>query len=269
MDTKEIDPNRLVSGKRVDVVVLGARIAPALASGILQRTDIVFKKLHFLPLDAYGRAVRDRLGFPRQAPSPPGHAPAPPDPDTDAAIARWRQAWGSIDLAWLINHQVLGGRGWCHSDGTIALVDELEDYPLGSEVLEDCRRLAGAFPDLRMDVALWSGERTILDYPVMDAPEAPWSPELLASTRSPTIGFLIADGQVEVVLGSNPRLFQQLGLQPWEAPEVALREVRRRQREARVASVHGDLGLGWGVSDGVIEAWRELAVEKGLVDPHG
>ena len=171
--------NHRFGPKRVEVIVAGERISPDRAQEIIRRTDTGFQNLPFSISD-YGRHVRSMLGFPSEIDGASGEARL--GDETKDAVARWRTRWDAVDLEWLGNHQLLYAKGWCHADGTIALADELEDYPRASELLADCQRLATAFPDLVMHVAAWGTGRSILGYPLMDAPESPW-PQ--ATSRQP------------------------------------------------------------------------------------
>ncbi len=255
----ELSPLHNVRSKQVEVIILGAPLTQERAAEVLRRTDLLFQYLSYEPLGAYGRAVRARLGFPCQKERVPGQAHTAAEAgailEIKESIARWRGDWGALELEWLFNHQVLAGRGWVHGDGTIAMADELEDYPTGVELMEDCQRLAETFPDLSMDVAVWGGGETILGFPLIDAPKSPWPSELSGAVRSPTTGFLIGSGAVEVVDGANPRLFQRFEARPETAIERALSEARRCRGDA-----HG----GHGVSDAVIETWRETSLALGL-----
>jgi hypothetical protein len=201
---------QVLRAKFVEVVMLGDPIAPDLAWEVIRRTDLVFRRLTRTPVAPADRALRDRLGFPGDA------APV-------RTVQRWRRRWGSIDLQWLGNNRILHGDGWCHPDGSIALAGELEDYPRADEVLQDCRRIARAFPTLVIDVALWGSGPSILGKPLCDAPDTPWPARMWRDAPVPSIGFLLAGGAVRVVAGTDPRLFGRLGLTPGQAAEAALR----------------------------------------------
>lgn len=267
----ESNPLGDVRAKQVEVIIVGAPLPPGRAAEVLRRTDLVFQYLAYEPVGPYGHAVRTQMGFPRQAERVPGLAPTQEGAEAKrkvkASISRWRADWGSVDLEWLFNHQVLGGRGWVHADGTIAMADELEDYPSGDELLSDCQSLAEAFPDLRLDVGVWGHGEAVLGSPMVDAPPTPWPSDLSARVGPPTVGFLIEAGSVEVVEGTSPRLFQRFGSKCALAVERALTDVRRCRGGANLASIYGEPGVGYGVSDAVVEAWREVAQSLGLVGP--
>lgn len=248
-----VDLARALSAKRVNVIILGAPVTPDRAGDMIGRTDIAFGLLRYIPPNELVRDLRARLGFPRQ----PDHRPGvrmPRDAILEAKIARWRHAWGAIELDWLFNNQLLDGQGWCHPDGSIAFADELEDYPSALEMLDDCRQLAVNFPDLVMDVAAWGDDGSILGYPLHDAPPAPWPAALRLAARSPRVGFLIGGGVVDVVDGRDPRLFRRYGLPLSRAVEAALRDTRRNRQ-------------GRAIPPGMIASWHRRALAKGLVGP--
>jgi hypothetical protein len=249
--------------KRVEVIVAGERISPDRAQEIIRRTDTAFQKLLF-PVSDYGRHVRSMLGFPSEIDGVSDEERR--GDETKDAVARWRTRWDAVDLEWLGNHQLLYAKGWCHADGTIALADELEDYPRASELLADCQRLATAFPDLVMHVAAWGTGRSILGYPLMDAPESPWPQALLDSQPEPTFGFLIGNGAVEVVQGTDRRLFERFGLHYSRAVERTLSEMRRCAGEAVRETMFGDRAHNRGIPDKIIHDWLKRARSLGLVD---
>ncbi len=251
--------NEQFGSKWVEVIIVGERLSTDRASEIIRRTEFGFRRQLF-PVSEYGQTVRNMLGFPNAPESNSDRAIA------DDAIARWRALWGGINLQWLGNSQLLYARGWCHADGTIAFADELEDYPRANELLDDCRLLAAAFPDLVMTVAAWGNDQTILGYPLMDAPESPWPQTLLDSQTDPTFGFLISDGTVQVLPGNNPWLFDRFGLNCSEAVEWAVRETRRCAKETVSETAFGNRGYDRGLPDSVIHDWRKRAQSFGLVD---
>lgn len=244
--------------KRLEVIIIGKQISPERAIEIIRRTDGGFSKQLF-PVTEYGRTVRSMLGYPN-VPDTSSGARYPTE-----AVAHWRAQWGAIDHEWLGNNQLLYSKGWCHADGTLAWVDELEDYPRACHILEDCQTLAATFPDLVMNVAAWGTDQTILGAPIFDAPESPWPQELLDGQSIPSFGFMIGDGKVAVVEGANPWLFDCFGLNCSEAVEKALGEVRRCARQAVRETAFGDRGLYAGLPDNVIHDWCALARSMELV----
>lgn len=245
--------------KWVEVVIVGERLSADRASEIIRRTDGCFRRQIF-PVSEYGQTVRNMVGFPKSPESNSDRAVA------DDAIARWQGIWGGINPQWLGNSQLLYNRGWCHADGTIAFADELEDYPRANELLDDCQLLAAAFPDLVMAVAAWGEDKSILGFPLEDAPESPWPQTLLDNQIDPTFEFLIKDGAVHVLPGENPVLFKRFGLDCPQAVEWALSESRRCVKEAVGETAFGNRGYYPGLPDSVIHDWRIRAQSLGLVD---
>ncbi|MEZ5502423.1 MAG: hypothetical protein R3E50_07085 [Halioglobus sp.] len=227
--------NEQFGPKWVEVVIVGERLSAGRASEIIRRTDVGFCRQVF-PVSEYGQTARAMVGFPNSPESNSDRLGANRD------IACWRALWGGIDLHWLHNAQLLHGIGWCHADGTIAFARELEDYPRACHLLEDCQLLATTFPDLVMHVAAWGEEQTILGSPLEDAPRSPWPQTLLDSLTDPTLGFLIEEGKVDVVTGSNPWLFKRFGLDCPRAVEWAVSESHRCTSELVRDTEFGDRG---------------------------
>lgn len=246
--------------KWVEVVIVGKKLSAERASEIIRRTDGGFR-MQLFPVSEYGQTVRDLVGFPN---SPEGNTDRP---EANDSIARWQAKWGGISPQWLGNSQLLYNRGWCHADGTIAFAAELEDYPRANELLEDCKLLAAAFPDLDMTVAAWGEDKTILGFPLEDAPESPWPQTLLDCQIDPSFEFLISDGTAKVLPGENPALFKlRYGLDCPQAVEWALSESRRCAKEAVSETAFGDRGYYPGLPDRIIHDWRRRAQSLGLVD---
>ena len=255
------DMSQTAARKSVELVVVGERMKPSQAHEIIRRTDLVFKQLTYYRVSGYGHAVRKLLGFPSSG----GNAAVDTDRSDDLrdAVTSWRAIWGSIDLIWLFNHQVLGGTGWCQRDGSVCFADEIEDYPRALDIFGDCQRLAAAFPQLSMDVAMWGAE-PLLDQPLIDVPEGPWSRELRRKVSDPSVGFQIRKGEAKAIPGSDVRLFERFGLTIEGAPEIALRESRRCKRQAVRETALGDRGHELGLPDAVIHAWVTRARSLGL-----
>jgi hypothetical protein len=234
-----IDFSRWLSAKWVEVIVVGHPIPSQRANEVLRRTASGFRRKY--PFHSHPpqlAALRQQLRFP--ANEEPGQ------------ISHWRSAWGALDLNWLHNHHLLDGTGWCWPDGSIVFAGELEDYPLGQEIMDDCQLLASAFPDLAMDVALWS-YYSPYGYggpPLLDAPQSPWPQDFLDCVTSPAAGIIIGEGRAEAVDGDDPRLFARFGLPCPESVERAIRQFREQTR---------------GLPDTVVQAWIEHAHTVGLV----
>ncbi len=225
-----VDLLRALSSKRVDIIVIGTPLAPERAAEIIARTDSGFGPLRYSRIDDRVRSIRAAVGLPPHVATPPGTR-AVDDPVADAALTTWRRTWGSIDPAWLGNNQLLAGAagvaGWCHPDGQIAYADEIEDYPMATEIHDDCWALAQAFPDLAMAVIAWGGHGRIMDAFLGHTPRAPWPAALRDSVHPPRVGFRIGDGNVQVFDGDDPRLLAGYASDIGRAVETALETVRR------------------------------------------
>lgn len=223
-----MDMSRWLSDKFVEIIIVGQTLPPHVANEILRRTASGFRQSH--PYYRHSQpllTLRQQLGF-----------PANEDP---AQVLHWRQTWDCIDLYWLYNHHLLDGTGWCWPDGSIVYAGELEDYPLGAEIMDDCRRLAAAFPDLAMDVAVW-GVYHPYGYPgspLMDAPQSPWPQDFLDCVTAPSAGIMIGDGRAEAVEGDDPRFFERFGLPYAESVERAIHQFRAQPARWPDALIQG------------------------------
>jgi hypothetical protein len=177
----------------------------------------------------------------------------------------WCDHWGAIDTTFIFNQQIAAGKGYCHPGGEIVYADEVARYPSGLDLLRDLRRIAEAFPDLSMDVAVWCDIRgSMLGFPFTDAPETNWPPELLGQVAEPTVGFLMRAGVVTPVRGFDRRLFSTYGLRYPEAAQHALNATRRLQTAAPNEAEFGLSVRHW-LTEAVIEAWAAKARALGLV----
>jgi hypothetical protein len=232
------DIARWLSSKFVETIIVGQALPLNRAHEVLRRTVSGFRRSNpFHPHSPQLLTLRQQLGFPST------EAPLP--------MSEWTQTWGSIDLDWLSNHHLLNGTGWCWPDGSIVFAGELEDYPLGRELLDDCRRIAAAFPDLAMDVAFW-GYLSPYGYrgcPLMEAPRSPWPQDFLDSVAEPSAGIMIGDGRAEAVDGSDSRLFERFGLPYAETVERAIHQFRAHEH---------------GLPDAVLQDWIRHARTIGL-----
>lgn len=256
-----VDLLRAFSAKRVEIVLLGDRVTPDRAYEIIRRTDLLFRHLKYFPVSDAGQALRKRLGFPDAVDFA---AAAIPRDALKHAIADWRNQWSSLDLEWLVNRTLLDGTGWCHGNGTLAFADELEDYPTGEELFNDCRRLVNAFPDLALDIAAWGHGPTMLGYPMLDAPPGQWSAEQIDLVAPPTLGFMLHQGHVAAVSGNDPRLFQRYGLNYGQAVETSLREALRRATATITAGLE-EIDPASRVPENVLKDWVERARTLGLI----
>lgn len=260
--------SRMLTCKVAEVIILGRPLAPGRAQEIIRRTDLFFWGAHAFPdwmrggSKEYSRALDALLGY--------------PSAERMARIAGlgasgrqrladvWRRRWGAIDLRWINNHQVMDATGFCHADGSVVFAGEEEDYPTGPEMLRDLRRIAQAFPDLSMDVAVWcSAAGSMLGFPMTDALETPWPPELLARVSVPTVGFLVGNGDVATVRGFDRRLFAGFGLHYPQAVETALGETRRLGAMGVVETEFGHRDHR-GLPDAVLQGWAAKARALGL-----
>ena len=233
------DIARWPSSKFVETIIVGQALPLHRAHEILRRTVSGFQRSNpFHPLPRQLLTLRQQLGFPTE--------------ENHIQMSEWSQTWSSIDLDWLSNHHLLDGTGWCWPDGSIVFAGELEDYPLGQELMNDCQRLAAAFPDLAMDVALWGfySPYGFPGRPLMDAPQSPWPQDFLDSVTLPSAGIMIGDGRAEAVDGNDPRLFERFGLPYAESVELAIHQFRVHTR---------------GLPDAVTQGWIEHARSIGLV----
>jgi hypothetical protein len=260
--------SQMFNVKVAEVVILGQPVTAACAQEIIRRTDLYFwfdhAFAHRFPavVSDYHRAVDDALNYPS------AHRLGlvrDLDPARAERVLRlWRRRWQAIDLKWITNNQVLHGRGFCHPDGSVGFAGEIEDYPTGPELLRDLRLLARAFPELSMDVAVWcSAGASMLGFPMEDALESPWPPELLARVAVPTVGFLVGGGEVTTLRGFDARLFARFGLRFPQAAELALSEARRTDGLATQASAFG-LRNWRGLQDAVVNGWIAKARALGL-----
>ncbi len=225
--------SQMLTCKFAEVVVLGRSLAPARAREVIRRTDMYFQHDHRLPAGGtiaadrdYFSALDDALNYPsaRRLAALSGIDEA----GAHRLVGAWRRRWQVVGLQWLGNTQVWRGEGFCHADGSVAGAWEISDYPTGPELLDDLRRIAMAFPDLTMDVAVWCSFGTsMLGFPMLDALETAWPPELSSRVAVPTVGFLVGGGKVTPVRGFDRRLFAGLGLNYRQAAERALAETRR------------------------------------------
>ena len=148
------------------MVVVGEPVTREQAAEILIRTD----GLYFSSNDReFERQLYDALDVPM----------TDRWPDYDAA-ARSQEAFRVLDLEYLHNARIVsswigGPHGWCSWDGCI----ESSNYNIGKwpgvrEVLEEWQTIARAFPYLRLQCELWSGEtsekntRPLVRYAVAD-----------------------------------------------------------------------------------------------------
>ena len=260
--------SRLLTDKIAEVVILGQPLAPSSAIEIIRRTDGYFQGGHKFPAwqsgfnQEYCRALDQAFGYPSVARLE--RLAGLDERSRDRLPTIWRRRWGAISLQWLRNHQILFANGFCHPDGSVAHVGELEDYPTGPEVLRDLRVLAAAFPDLSMDVAVWcTFGRSMLGFPFTDALETAWSPELLERVAEPTVGFLLKAGEVTIVRGFDRRLFAARGLRYPEAVEVTLQEARRLRANLVVESAFARRDYP-GLPDEVLLGWIDKARSLGL-----
>lgn len=260
--------SRILSSKIAEVVILGQPLAVNRALELIRRTDSFFWGKHAFPPwqrggnQGYCRALDSALGYPSAERL--ARLSELDDRSRERLPHIWRRRWGAIKLRWFSHHQIMNASGFCHPDGSVAYVGELEDYPIGTEILQDLRLLATAFPDLTMDVAIWcSAGQSMLGFPYTDALETPWPPELLARVSVPTVGFLVTGGEVTVVRGFDLRLFAGRGLRYPQALEVALNETRRLSACTVVESAfaHRDQN---GLPDEVLNIWIEKARALGL-----
>ncbi len=258
----------LLTDKIAEIVILGPSVAPDLALEIMRRTDGFFWGNHQFPTwqrggsKEYSMALDEAFAYPSGARL--ARLATLDDRQRDRLPTIWRRRWGSIDLRWLRNHQIMNGSGFCHPDGSVAFVGELEDYPTGPEVLNDLRRLSSAFPGLAMDVAVWcTAGQSMLGFPFHDGLETAWPPELLARVAEPTVGFLVKAGNVTVVRGFDRRLFAARGLRYPQALEMALHETRRLD-EALVHESAFARRDHRGLRDDVLYGWIDCARALGL-----
>lgn len=260
--------SRMFTDKRAEVVILGQRLGQSRALEIIRRTDGYFQGKHeFLAWQRgfnqeYCRALDEAFGYPSAERL--GRLGGLDDRNRDRLPKIWQRRWGAISLRWIASHQILFAGGFCHPDGSVADVGELEDYPTGPEVLHDLRVLAAAFPDLTMDVAIWcTFGRSMLGFPYTDGLEAAWPSELLARVAEPTVGFLLNAGEVTVVRGFDRRLFAAYELRYSEALEVALQE-QRRLRDNLVLEFAFARRDYPGLHDEVLQGWIDKARALGL-----
>lgn len=260
--------SRILTDKRAEVVILGQPLGESRALEIIRRTDGYFQGAHAWPTwrrgfnQAYCRALDEAFGYPSAERL--GRIGGLDDRNRDRLPGVWRRRWGAISLRWIGNHQILFAGGFCHPDGSVAFVGELEDYPTGPEVLRDLRALAAAFPDLTMDVAIWcTFGRSMLGLPYTDALETAWPAELLARVAEPTVGFLLKSGEVTVVRGFDPRLFAAHKLRYPGALELALGEQRRLRANLVLESAFARRDFP-GLPDEVLRGWIDKARALGL-----
>jgi hypothetical protein len=76
---------------------------------------------------------------------------------------------------------VLRADGWCHPDGAIYLAESSGRFLLAADYYDDCLALTRTFPDLEMDVAVWSAWNLMPSTEIHHAPPSPWSIELRQS----------------------------------------------------------------------------------------
>lgn len=260
--------SQMLTDKFAEVVILGRSLAPTRALEVIRSTDTYFRGRHDFPVwmrgsnQDYCRALDEAFCYPGAARL--SRITALDDAGKAKLCDVWRRRWGAIDLRWIMNHQVLDGSGFCHSDGSVAFVGELEDYPTGPEVLQDLRRIARAFPDLSMDVAIWcTAGNSMLGLPFTDALETPWPPELIARVAVPTVGFLVRDGDVITVRGFDQRLYAGFGIRYPQAVERALQEVRRLAACRVIESGFAPRNHP-GLPDEVLRGWIAKARALGL-----
>lgn len=260
--------SRMLTCKVAEVVILGRPVAPTRAQEIIRRTDLFFWGTHHFPdwmrggNQIYCKAVEEALNYPSAT------RLARLNGLDDAGKAKladaWRRRWGAIELRWFNNHQVMDATGFCHPDGSVVFAGEEEDYPTGPEMLRDLRRIARAFPDLSMDVAVWcSAAGSMLGFPFTDALETAWPPELIARVAVPTVGFLVAGGDVTTVRGFDHRLFAGFGIRYPQAVERALHETRRLEAFRVVETEFGRRDW-YGLPDEVLHGWIAKARALGL-----
>ncbi len=260
--------SRMLTCKVAEVVILGRPVAPDRALEIIRRTDLFFRSEHRFAdwmrgsNQAYCRGLDEALGYPSA--DRMDRIPGLDREDRGKLARAWRRRWGAIDLHWIGNNQVIDATGFCHPDGSVVFAGEKEDYPTGPEILRDLRRIAAAFPDLSMDVAVWcSADGSMLGFPMTDALETPWPPELLARVAVPTVGFLLREGEVTTVRGFDRRLFAGFGIRYPQAVERVLQETRRLAASAVTDSAFGPRDRP-GLPDAVLQGWITRARSLGL-----
>lgn len=257
MDRRSIE--RLPTDKTVEIVIIGRPVSSDRASEIIRRTDFLFFARK-RSLSDYALNVRRAVGFPepRSGEDPNGAA-------YRARLLEFRLKWGSVPLNWLSNAMVLAHDGWCHPDGTIALVETSGRYPLATDYFDDCLALAEAFPDLELDVAIWGPWRILPHVKIEYAPRSPWSDELKQQVQHPTFGFSVQSGQVSVVDGRDWPVMMRRASALTELVETTLETCRRQRLASTSETCFGDRNGRHGVPDQFVQPWLDHARILGLL----
>ena len=245
--------------------VYGRKASPALAEEVLRRTDTIF-----IGDDApseYAGAVCRHLGVPLADGVAGDEYGANPGAAFTHRLHEARdaylRAWGTLaypsrssgdpvqTLRFFANAMAIVGDGWCFPDGTIALHEEIKrGYP--TQIRDECRLVAEAFPDLAFSVAYWGD----------DGPE-------------PTAGFRVEAGKVHAMWGGEAALFAPYGdldhrsvldVIAWaraQARASLVRETRFGTRD--FPANHWIKGPVMGLPDEVIDRWAERAGSMGLL----
>lgn len=113
----------------------------------------------------------------------------------DEETRAWEKKWGFIRTyyvtnSWISSAYVGGPCGWCHPDGSIGFSDNIGKWPRATDVYEEWRTLAQAFPFLALEVTLMDGE---------------FSEE----HTKPAVSMLIRDGFVKLVDPSQRDLHRE------------------------------------------------------------
>lgn len=230
-------------------LVYGQPVSPEQAIEVIRRTDRFFQNGWGGNNRQWNRAVKNLLGI----------------PDTDRnyeepertheqrmsvyeQFQEWTEKWGVIHTEyianWWISSAYIGGpHGWMHPSGLIWFNHNVGKWPSASNIYDEWKTLAEAFPFIKLDASLWSGE-------------------YVEDEITCVVGYKIRDGKVEVVAGSDETLYKDFD----RTKEQLLMTEEQHENNMRAAIKRWDDPMREiGINQAMLEIWWRKAKDLGLI----
>lgn len=231
------------------MLVTGDKLDPAQAVEIIRRTDTFFGHGCYGGNDrGFAKRTAARLGYPKEDDEPPKGETAEERrawwQECSRRREEWEAKWGLIHTeyvhnSWVASAYIGGPYGWCSPEGRINYADNVGKWPDASNVFEDWKKIAEAFPFVVAEVTLMNAEHC-------------------EDHTSPVISFRIRDGVVSVVDPKEEDVHKGRpppqtagGASPTNLLSVVFMPTHVRER---------------GINDEILAQWEAHARSLGLVE---